>query len=145
MSRSKRMQPVQQYVGKLEKDALQEFGQCQQMLQSQQQQLEKLRVYRQEYADQMTANSNNGAMTAGRMQDYQAFMAKLSEAIQQQEQVIAQMGQDLAEKRSRWEKSHVKSQAVAKAVGRFSQQENTDRENAEQKLQDEANLRKKPK
>ncbi|MBL4762532.1 MAG: flagellar export protein FliJ [Gammaproteobacteria bacterium] len=143
MSRSKRMQPVQQYVGKLEKDALQEFGQCQQMLQSQQQQLEKLRAYRQEYADQMTANSNHASITAGRMQDYQAFMAKLSEAIQQQEQTIARMGQDLVEKRSRWKKSHVKSQAVAKAVGRFSQQENADREKAEQKLQDEANLRKK--
>ena len=143
MSRSKRMQPVQQYVGKLEKDALQEFGQCQKTLQEQQQQLQQLRTYRQEYADQMTASSNNGGMTAGRMQDYQAFMAKLGEAIQQQEQTIARMGHDLVEKRSHWKKSHVKSQAVDKAVGRFSQQENADREKMEQKLQDEANLRKK--
>ena len=55
MTRSKRMQPVQQLAQNREQKAVQKLGQSQQYLQAQQAKLEELRAYRDQYASDLSS------------------------------------------------------------------------------------------
>ena len=136
MTRSKRMQPVQQLAQSREKQAAQRFGESQQYLQAQQAKLEELRAYRDQYTRDFEASGGAG-LGAARMRDYRIFLNRLSEAIRQQEAVIAQCCAQHQQSRQRWLDSRGRSRALEKLVDQYRQEEHKSQDRKEQKEQDD--------
>ena len=136
MTRSKRMQPVQQLAQSREQKAVQKLGQSQQYLQAQQARLEELRAYRDQYAREFEASGGAG-LGATRMHDYRIFLNRLGEAIHQQETLIAQCCARHEQTRRQWLESRGQSQAVDKLVDRYRLEEGKQLERTEQKEQDD--------
>ena len=136
MTRSKRMKPVQQLAQRRERKAVQKLGQSQQYLQAQQAKLEELRAYRDQYARDFEASGCDG-LGAMRVQDYRIFLSRLSEAVRQQEAVIAQCCARHEQTRQQWMESRGQSQTFDKLVDRYRLEENKQLERKEQKEQDD--------
>jgi len=136
MTRSKRMQPVQQLAQSREQKAGQRLGQSQQYLRAQQAKLEELRVYRDQYARDFEASGGAG-LSATRVQDYRIFLARLGEAIRQQEAVIAECCARHEQTRRQWMESRSQGQAIDKLVDRYRRDENRQLDRQEQKEQDD--------
>jgi flagellar FliJ protein len=136
MTRSKRMQPVQRLAQNREQQAVRRLGESQQHLQSQQNKLEELRAYRDQYARDFET-SGGGGLDAARVQDYRVFLNRLNEAIRQQEAVIAESRVRHEESRQRWVESRSENQAIDKLVDRYRLEESKQRERREQKEQDD--------
>lgn len=136
MTRSKRMQPVQQVAEGREQDAMHKLGQSQQYLDAQRAKLEELRAYRDQYTRDF-ADSGEGGVNATRMQDYRVFLNRLGEAIRQQEALLAQCENQHEENRRQWVDSRSHSQAIDKVVQRYRSEEQQVRERREQRELDE--------
>jgi flagellar FliJ protein len=130
------MQPVQQLAQSREQKAVQKLGQSQQYLQAQQAKLEELRAYRDQYARDFEASGGDG-LGATRVQDYRIFLGRLSEAVRQQEAVIAQCCTRHEQTRQQWMESRSQSRAFAKLVDSYRQEENKQLDRKEQKEQDD--------
>jgi flagellar FliJ protein len=50
------------------------------------------------------------------MRDYQTFIARLGEAVQQQHGVIEQLGRDCEQARAQWRQAAVRKNAVGKVI-----------------------------
>ena len=136
MTRSKRMQPVQQLAQSREQKAVQKLGQSQQYLQAQQAKLEELRAYRDQYARDFEASGGDG-LGARRVQDYRIFLGRLSKAVRQQEDVIAQCCARHEQTRHQWMESRGQSRAFDKLVDSYRREENKQLDRKEQKEQDD--------
>lgn len=136
MTRSKRMQPVQRVAQGREQDAMQKLGQSQQFLDAQQARLEELRQYREQYSREFTASGERG-LDASRLRDYRVFLARLGEAIAQQEALVARYQLQHEQTRRHWVESRTHSQAIDNVVDRYRQQEHQQQERREQLEHDE--------
>ena len=143
MTRSKRMQPVQQLAQSRERSAVQKLGLSQQHLQAQEAKLEELRSYRDQYAKAFEASGGAG-LGAARMRDYRIFLNRLGEAISQQEALIAQCQAQHEQTRRQWMASRNQSRAVDKLVDRYRSQEDRQQQRTEQKEQDDRAQRSTP-
>jgi flagellar FliJ protein len=130
------MQPVQTLAQGREQDAIQKLGQSQQYLDGQRARLEELRAYREQYAREF-AESGQGGLTATRIQDYRAFLNRLSEAIGKQEVLLCRCEVQHEQTRQQWLESRRHSQAIDRVVKGYQQEENRQEERREQKEQDE--------
>jgi small-conductance mechanosensitive channel len=88
MSPSKRLKPVQQVAASRERNAARTMGQARQHLAQEEAKLAQLRQYHQEYLQRFAQVASQG-MSANQLQEYRAFLAKLDEAVRQQEKVVA--------------------------------------------------------
>lgn len=136
MTRSKRMQPVQRVAHSREEEAMHKLGQSQQFLDAQTTRLEELRSYREQYSGEFAASGETG-LDAVRLRDYRAFLGRLSEAIQQQESLLAQYRMQHEQTRQQWVESRSHSQAIDKVVDRYRRQEGQQRERREQREHDD--------
>jgi flagellar FliJ protein len=130
------MQPVQRVAHGREQDAMQKLGQSQQFLDAQQARLEELRAYREQYSRDFAASGESG-LAASRLRDFRAFLGRLSEAIQQQEALVARYRSQHEQTRQLWIESRSHSQAIDKVVDRYRQQERQRQDRREQLEQDE--------
>jgi flagellar FliJ protein len=130
------MQPVQRLAQNRKEQAVRRLGESQQHLQLQQNKLEELRAYRDQYARDFEASGGDG-LGAMRVQDYRIFLGRLSEAVHQQEAVIAQCCARHEQTRQQWMESRGQSHAFDKLVDRYRVQENKQLERKEQKEQDD--------
>ncbi|HFD78869.1 MAG TPA: flagellar export protein FliJ [Gammaproteobacteria bacterium] len=130
------MQPVQHVAASREQSAAQRLGQSQQYLEAQKARLEELCAYRDQYARRFE-ECGGGGLDAARLRDYRAFLARLGQAIAQQEALIAECRSRHEQTRQHWIASRSHSQAIDKVVERFRQDEQKQVERAEQRDQDE--------
>ncbi len=140
MSPSKRLKPVQQIAGSREKKAAKQFGDSQRSLNGHKDKLEELRQYHQEYMGRFQKAMQNGISSA-QLQEYRAFIAKLNDAIRQQEQVVASSQQDRSNKQSSWQKRHTRVKALGKVVDRYKKEEVKIADKKEQSEADERSQR----
>lgn len=136
MTRSRRMQPVQNVAHNREQSAVQKLGQSQQYLAAQQAKLDELRSYRDQYTKDFEA-SGGGGLGATRLRDYRVFLNRLNQAISQQEALLTQCSCQHEETRLQWLQTRTHSQAIDKVVQRFDAEERRLQERREQKEQDE--------
>ncbi|MES9903831.1 MAG: flagellar export protein FliJ [Sedimenticola sp.] len=141
MVSSKRFKPVQRVAESREQKAAREFGDSQRSMHAEEQKLEVLRVYHQEYLEQFHTTARGG-ISSGQMQEYRAFLAKLDQAINEQAQVVEASHQEFVIRKESWHKRHVRTQVLEKAVDRIRQVEHKTVERREQKEQDEHSLHK---
>ncbi|MEJ1296434.1 MAG: flagellar export protein FliJ [Candidatus Sedimenticola sp. (ex Thyasira tokunagai)] len=139
MVSSKRFKPVQRVAESREQRAAREFGDSQRLMQAEEERLLELRRYHQEYLDRFEDTARRG-ISAGQMQEYRAFIAKLDLAINQQMQVVEASHQEFAIRKESWKKRHVRTKVLEKAVDRIRQSERKTIDLREQKEQDEHSL-----
>jgi flagellar FliJ protein len=142
MSPSKRFKPVQRVAASKEQEAARMMGQAKKSLQQEEAKLEQLELYHQEYLIRFQQTAAKG-MSATQLQEYRAFLARLDEAIKQQQDVVAASAVNHSSTKNIWKKKHSRTQALNKAVERFRKQEQTVADKQEQKDNDEHSQRKK--
>ncbi|MES9831105.1 MAG: flagellar export protein FliJ [Candidatus Thiodiazotropha sp. LLP2] len=142
MSPSKRLKPVQRFAHSKEQNAARSMGQARKNLELEEAKLKQLKQYHQEYLDRFQKIASEG-MTATQLQEYRTFLAKLDEAINQQEQVVASSMVNHNSHKDNWKQKHSRTQALNKVIDRYRDQEQKTADRREQKESDDHNQRNK--
>ena len=136
MKRSKRLKPVVQVAEGREQQAARALGAAQTRLLQAEQQYHELCRYREDYRQRFQQVGAFG-MGALQLEDYQQFLHKLGQAIEQQEQVIAQARQEVEARRSQWFTLRGKLRSLDSVVSRYQASEEKQARRREQQEQDE--------
>jgi flagellar FliJ protein len=95
------MEKVAQVTKGQEDEAAKMLGECQGRLQVQEQTLQNLQEYYQQYTQEMTQASGSG-MSIQRYQNMQGFLGNLTKALEQQTQVVEQVRSEYEHKKGLW-------------------------------------------
>lgn len=129
--KSERLTPVKRLAENREKDAAQRMAVSSQTYQAGLSQLEKLSHYREEYIAQFKTRGAQG-ISAARLIEYQAFVQKLDQAIEQQMQQVEKLRHDLGHKQQSYKATYNRKRAVDKVISQTRAHENKVQENREQ-------------
>lgn len=140
MKKSKRLEPVVKVAESREQQAARALGDAQGKLADAEARLTELKSYREEYIARFQ-HAGAAGMGAVRMEDYQKFLHKLSMAIEQQKQLIAQAARGVEEKRRLWYMSRSKVQMLDTVVSRYQAEEQRHADRKEQGELDERSQR----
>ncbi|MBF0254991.1 MAG: flagellar export protein FliJ [Gammaproteobacteria bacterium] len=143
MTSSARLKPVHGFAERKEQDAARAFGDTQQKLQGEMDKLEQLRHYRREYLERFHSAAREG-IQAKRMLEYQAFIAKLDEAISEQERILGFARETNNRAKTTWMQKQSRSKALGKVVEHHQVREQQVRDKREQKDMDERSQHAKP-
>lgn len=138
MTRSERMQPIKALADTRERDAGADVAAARRVLEDREKQLEQLRGYRAEYASRA---AHQGAADAVRLQNYHAFLARLADAIRQQEDLVAAARLELERKTASWQERRIEAASLGKVVERIAGAEQKAADRREQRETDERALR----
>lgn len=136
MSRADRMAPVQQVFGNAERDRARELGEAQRQLADAEARLVELRTYHGEYMGAFRKRCEDGTSIRA-LRDFQAFLARLDNAVRQQEQLVEQARQRVAGSRRDWQGAAQKVKAVGAVVERWQMTEALLLDRRDQKDSDE--------
>lgn len=121
-TKSKRLQLVCDLAARKEDQALDHLRQARRALDVQQQQLDDLKNYHQQYLQSMK-QALHGKVDIQKLQVFQGFVAQIQAAIEQQQSVVAR-AQQLFERSSQvWQKCHQKRKSYEDLVAQYRQQE----------------------
>ncbi|MCU0759136.1 MAG: flagellar export protein FliJ [Steroidobacteraceae bacterium] len=98
--------------------------------------LAELQRYREEYLQGLGRRAAGG-MDATALRDYQAFIARIGEAIRQQAQLVSRADLECEFERQRWNETASRCRAVASVVERWKAEERIGLARAEQRDTDE--------
>lgn len=141
MSRAERMAPVQRVFGEIERARARDLGEAQKQLADAEARLVELRTYHGEYLGAFRKRAEDGTSIRA-LRDFQAFLARLETALQQQEQLIVQARERAAGSRRNWQGAAQQVKAVDVVVDRWQQLEARAQDRREQKESDEQALRR---
>lgn len=136
MTKSQRMKPVLRIAEMREQTAAKDLATSQRYLQEQQARLAELQQYQADYTKDFHTQGSVG-ISAARFQELQRFLASLSQAIEQQQQLIAHVTQVCEQKKRIWQQAYGKSQSLDKVVQRYFEQEQYTQDKRDQKETDE--------
>ena len=122
-SRSKQFKPVVDHAHHLEQEAARALGEANQRVAAALNQLDQLGRYRDEYLQQFHALSERGGVDPGRLRDFQAFLAKLNDALTQQQQALESARQQREEVRRFWLAKRGRSKALDSVLHRYIEEE----------------------
>jgi len=131
--RSKRIQPIAKHADQLQQQAVQIFVAAQKSVVDAQLQLEQLIEYRSEY----NRGRKNHHLNAIQLKDYQAFLNKLNQSIEQARMNILQKKQICEQQKLNWLKTRSRSKALDAVIVKYQMQEAKIEARIEQKEQDE--------
>lgn len=140
MVKSKRIEPIADLARNSEREAAKALGQVLQQLDQQQAQLQLLFGYQAEYQRRLNDSASQG-MNAQALNEYREFIAKLSLAIEQQEQAVEQARRELDEKKRYWFAKRGRSKALDAVLDRYIKHERQALEKKEQRDHDDRNNR----
>ncbi len=140
MKKSRRLKPVVRVAEGREQQAARALGAARVRLGQVQQQLEELRRYHDDYRQRFQQAGATG-MGAVQLADYQQFLHKLGQAIEQQGQQVAQARQEAEAKRALWFASRGKVRMLDTVVARYRAIEEQQVLRREQREQDERSQR----
>jgi flagellar protein FliJ len=136
MTRSDRMAPVQKVLDKKEKDRARELGEVRARLAAAEAKLRDLEQYRQDYEQAFQQRAKVGQNVRA-LRDFQVFLARLDQAIQQQRQVVTTAQSDVGGHSSLWQSAARKAKAVDSVVDRWQGEERLAQDRRDQKETDE--------
>ncbi|MCW8936276.1 MAG: flagellar export protein FliJ [Gammaproteobacteria bacterium] len=137
--RSKRIQPIAKHADQLQKQAVQIFVVAQQAVVDAQLQLEQLLEYRSEY----NSGRVSGSLSVIQLRDYQVFLKKLNQSIDQARINIVNKKQICEQQKLNWLKTRSRSKALDAVIVKYQIQETLIEARIEQKEQDEFSSRPK--
>lgn len=103
-------------------------------------QLEQLRVYKDDYAEQLRVKMQ-GNLTTQELRDYRYFFASIENAIQQQESMVAHVQKKLEQVQAEWMEKRNEVEKLNVAGASLRRTEAAEDARREQKLSDELGLR----
>ncbi len=136
MTRSERLAPVQRVLGHSEQARARELGEAQRRLTEAEAKLAELSSYHGDYLQAYRKRAEDGTSVTA-LRDFQAFLARLEQALSQQEKVVTQARETVQSRRSNWQGAAREVKAVASVVDRWRGVEARDGERREQKESDE--------
>jgi flagellar FliJ protein len=136
MTRSDRLGPVQQVLEHSEQVRAREFGEAQRRLAEAEAKLAELSSYHGEYLQAYRKRAEDGTRVNS-LRDFQAFLARLEQALSQQENVVAQAREAVQSRRSNWQGAARDVKAVESVVDRWRSAEARAADRREQKESDE--------
>jgi flagellar FliJ protein len=122
VKRAKRLEPVNTLMRETERECAQQLAAMQARLLEAEQRCQELRRYLSEYHSAFSQRARAGIGVSG-MRDYQTFIARLGEAVEQQDGIVAQLRGDCERARSQWREAAAKKSAVGKVIERAHAEE----------------------
>jgi flagellar FliJ protein len=141
MTRSDRMQPIKDLADRSERDAGAVVAAARRVVEEREAQLAQLRGYRDDYARRA---AHEGAADAVRLQNYHAFLARLGDAVRQQEEFVALARRELEQKMALWQEKRVEAASLGKVVDRLATAEQRAADRRDQRETDDRALRTRP-
>jgi flagellar FliJ protein len=136
MTRAKRLQPVQNLVDDKERRLAQSLAAFEKKLADAEHKHQELERYLQEYERQFKDTAARGIGVAG-LRDYQAFLARLNEAIRQQQTLVLRARAERDAERLKWQEMARKAKALDHVVEQWNEDERRARDRREQLETDE--------
>ena len=103
--------------------------------------LQELERYRGDYESQFKQRAGRG-IGATDLRDYQAFLARLSDAIRQQQAVVRRAQSERDAERQRWQEAAKRAKALGHVVEQWQTEERRASDRREQRESDERGQRK---
>jgi flagellar FliJ protein len=103
--------------------------------------LRELERYRGDYENQFKQRAGRG-IGATELRDYQAFLARLSDAIRQQQAVVKRAQSERDAERQRWEEAAKRAKALGHVVEQWQTEERRASDRREQRESDERSQRR---
>lgn len=135
MTRSERMEPVKQLAEDKADAAAKELADAQRRLDEQGRRLTQLQEFRGQYQEQRTRSGESG-IDGFRLRDYNAFVSRIDEAVEQQQRDIVQLEAEVERKRRQWTELLSRARAIDKVVGRYADDERRDEDRRAQRQAD---------
>lgn len=136
MTRVKRLQPVQNVVTDTERRLAQSVAGFERRVQEAETKLLELQRYLGEYEQQFAARAGQGIGVTD-LRDYQAFLARLGDAIRQQRGLVQRAQSERDAERLRWQDAAKRAKALDHVVGQWQAEERRTLEKREQRDTDE--------
>ncbi len=140
MSRSARLEKIADIKLGFENVALVSLTSARTQFQSQENQLNQLKLYKEEYQERLNTRMRN-TISANEIQDYQYFFTSLDTAISQQAEVVRQCGLEVEASRKNWLDKKQAVSKISRVAESLRKQEHASQQRSEQKESDELNLR----
>lgn len=128
--RSQRLQRVADIAGKRTDEAANVVAERLRGLHAARRQLEELQQFRRDYARQ--PSPDGAGVSVAELLNRQRFVARIDQAIAQQQAEIEQHARDLAQARAAWRASRNRSAALDTVTERYRSREQASEERAEQ-------------
>jgi flagellar protein FliJ len=141
MTRAKRLQPVQDLVDDTQRRLAASLATAERRLSESEAKLQELERYRSEYEQQFSQSAGRG-IGAAALRDYQAFLARLGEAIRQQDALVQRVRSDRDAERLRWQDAAKRARALGHVVEQWQNEELRTADRREQRETDERAQRK---
>jgi flagellar protein FliJ len=136
MKRSKRLKPVGEMAEGEERECAAAVADLQARLEDAHRRGAELKRYLVEYQSMFQQRAAGGIEVSG-LRDYQTFLARLNEAVRQQDSVIAQIESDCARARVQWLEAAARKSAVSRVIESARTEDQRSEERRSQKENDE--------
>jgi flagellar FliJ protein len=141
VTRAKRMKPVQNLYDDTERRLAVALAAIERRVAEAEAKLHELERYRGEYDKQFALRAGSG-IGATALRDYQAFLARLTEAIKQQQAVVKRAQSERDAERLRWQDAAKRAKALGHVVEQWQTEERRASDRREQRESDERSQRK---
>ena len=140
MKRAQRLEMVQNVVDDLERRRAEALASSERRVSESEAKLAELEGYQASYVRGFAVCAGSG-IDAHLARDYQAFLARLEEAIRQQIQVVTRTRAQRDSERQNWQGAAQRAEAVGQMVKRFQTEEVRAADKLEQQESDERSAR----
>jgi len=141
MTRAQRLQPVQTVVDENERRRAEELAAAEQQVAASEKRLNELTQYEADYRGNYRQRVEAG-MASLELRDYQAFLARLGDAVRQQQQLLsnAKLNRDVQLKK--WQEAARRAKAIEHVVENWQAEDRRVAERRDQRDSDERAQRK---
>ena len=136
MTRTKRIEPVQQLVDSREREQARVVAQARQKVVDADAKLRELTQYRADYHLGFQKEAAAGA-SGMRLRDFRLFLGRLDEAIRQQELIVARLRSELESETRAWHESLRRAKALGLVVEKWRGEERLASDRQDQRETDE--------
>jgi flagellar FliJ protein len=141
VTRAKRMKPVQNLFDDTERRLAVALATSQRKAADAETKLQELERYLGDYEKQFKQRAGGG-IGARDLRDYQAFLARLTEAIRQQQAVVRRAQSERDAERQRWQEAAKRAKALGHVVEQWQTEERRASDRREQRESDERGQRR---
>jgi flagellar FliJ protein len=136
MTRSKRLAPAGRVIDERERQQAEQLAASERKVAENETKLAELERYYSDYARQFAVRAGQGTGVAG-LRDYQAFLARLTQAVNQQTQILLQVRAERDAELERWQQAARHAKAVGTVMERWKSEEQQSAERRDQRESDE--------
>jgi flagellar protein FliJ len=140
MKRAQRLEMVQNVVDDLERRRAEALAGSERRVSESEAKLTELENYQASYVRGFAVRAGSG-IDANLARDYQAFLARLEEAVRQQTQVVTRTRAQRDSEKQNWQGAAQRAEAVGQMVKRFQTEEVRAADKLEQQESDERSAR----